>query len=76
MGERMDDEQQRAERSSRKVALVVCGVVWVLTCTFVCVCVCVCCGCSKRNKWQEKAREVSDHVNLVIASIEQLAALQ
>ena len=41
MGERMDDEQQRAERSRRKVALVVCGVVWVLTCTFVCVCVCV-----------------------------------
>uniref|UniRef100_A0AAV1TNK8 Uncharacterized protein n=1 Tax=Peronospora matthiolae TaxID=2874970 RepID=A0AAV1TNK8_9STRA len=31
---------------------------------------------TKRNKWQLKAREVSDHVNLVIASIEQLAALQ
>ncbi|KAG3030910.1 hypothetical protein PI124_g9704 [Phytophthora idaei] len=30
----------------------------------------------KRNKWQEKAREVSNHVNLVIASIQQLAALQ
>ncbi|KAG6614672.1 Prefoldin, alpha subunit [Phytophthora cinnamomi] len=30
----------------------------------------------KRNKWQEKAREVSEHVNLVIASIQQLAALQ
>ncbi|KAG6949395.1 hypothetical protein JG688_00014647 [Phytophthora aleatoria] len=29
----------------------------------------------KRNKWQEKAREVSNHVNLVIASIQQLAAL-
>ncbi|KAG7392575.1 hypothetical protein PHYBOEH_006341 [Phytophthora boehmeriae] len=30
----------------------------------------------KRNKWQLKAREVSEHVNLVIASIQQLAALQ
>ncbi|KAL7687766.1 putative prefoldin alpha [Plasmopara halstedii] len=30
----------------------------------------------KRNKWQAKAREVSDHVNVVIASIQQLAALQ
>ncbi|UIZ24931.1 hypothetical protein KXD40_006772 [Peronospora effusa] len=30
----------------------------------------------KRNKWQEKAREVADHVNLVLASIQQLAALQ
>ncbi|ETI52401.1 prefoldin, alpha subunit [Phytophthora nicotianae] len=30
----------------------------------------------KRNEWQEKAREVSDHVNLVISSIQQLAALQ
>ncbi|KAG7387243.1 hypothetical protein PHYPSEUDO_014528 [Phytophthora pseudosyringae] len=30
----------------------------------------------KRNKWQEKAREVSAHVNLVIKSIQQLAALQ
>ncbi|RLN57770.1 hypothetical protein BBP00_00007363 [Phytophthora kernoviae] len=30
----------------------------------------------KRNKWQQKAREVSEHVNLVIASIQQLAALQ
>ncbi|KAH7463878.1 hypothetical protein PRIC1_006418 [Phytophthora ramorum] len=30
----------------------------------------------KRNKWQEKAREVAEHVNLVIASIQQLAALQ
>lgn len=30
----------------------------------------------KRNKWQEKAREVSDHVNVVIATMQQLAALQ
>ncbi|KAE8985376.1 hypothetical protein PR003_g20223 [Phytophthora rubi] len=30
----------------------------------------------KRNRWQEKAREVSEHVNLVIASIQQLATLQ
>ncbi|KAG1704566.1 hypothetical protein DVH05_005497 [Phytophthora capsici] len=30
----------------------------------------------KRNQWQDKAREVSEHVNLVINSIQQLAALQ
>ncbi|TDH71297.1 hypothetical protein CCR75_004641 [Bremia lactucae] len=30
----------------------------------------------KRNKWQKKAREVSEHVNVVISSIQQLAALQ
>ncbi|CAH0482421.1 unnamed protein product [Peronospora belbahrii] len=30
----------------------------------------------KRNKWQAKARDISKHVNLVLASIQQLAALQ
>ncbi|KAI9908084.1 hypothetical protein PsorP6_003153 [Peronosclerospora sorghi] len=31
---------------------------------------------AKKNKWQDKAREVSEHVNLAISSIQQLAALQ
>ncbi|CAI5747302.1 unnamed protein product [Peronospora destructor] len=34
------------------------------------------CLTEKRNKWQEKAREISNHVNQVIDSIQQLAALQ
>lgn len=30
----------------------------------------------KRDEWQQKARQVSDHVNVVIESIQKLVALQ
>ncbi|TMW64050.1 hypothetical protein Poli38472_014167 [Pythium oligandrum] len=30
----------------------------------------------KRRTWQDKARQISDHVNLVLDAIQQLAALQ